>query len=172
MDLGKHQERMLTEQDYCLNFIVDSTLRGEGLTNQKIIEEFNSCQMDVDINRLNGILKVLQSDGYIERSQGRITSSGLGTISIRGTWICTRNGEYFKTTSGYVSESKMKNESESDQKELERLQKKNLELQNDALGYEQEIRKLKEKLLILNLLKEYWWVILTAGGIGRLLAEI
>ncbi|MDP3556806.1 MAG: hypothetical protein Q8T03_05485 [Bacteroidota bacterium] len=70
----------------------------------------------------------------------------------------------FHTFEGFTkSKLAYKNESE--------LSIKVLELQKDELEYKKKIRGLEEQLLILNLIKEYWWFILLCIGLGTLIGK-
>lgn len=68
---------------------------------------------------------------------------------------------------------------ENEESELKKLQLKNLELQNDNLEFlqtirdkESKIRELEFKIKKIELLKQYWWVMLVCIFLGGFLKEL
>lgn len=128
--LGKHQESMLMELDYCLNFIVHFTLVGESATIEKLLKEYSECKMSVDEKRLKSILYHLEIvDKFIKKGSGA-SKVGHGDINIKSTWESTWEGEYFQATSGYQKKVLIEGQAETDRKlyiEHEKLQNDRLE---------------------------------------------
>lgn len=77
----------------------------------------------------------------------------------------------FLDEGGFVGLYNKENKDYKDQKYKQQLEIDIKELQKENLEYERSIRSLNEELKISSLIKNYWWLIASAIGVGIVIGE-
>ena len=130
-------------------------------------------QLKLDDEGIKRIVNKLKSEGICLEDLDR----GYGAY---GELILTQLGHKIKTNHGSYSDYlKYLEREETRTNNLEQLQEQNLRLQNKNLTFqqtiqeqEQRIRDLDEQQKFINVIKEYWWLITSAFGLGILLSKV
>jgi len=83
--------------------------------------------------------------------------------------LLTPKGSKFN---GYVQTEIDNQLADNEKKEIDRIKKTNLILSNEKMEYEKTIRRLQKELSISGLLKNWWWLLVSAFSLGVVIGKI
>jgi len=83
--------------------------------------------------------------------------------------LLTPKGSKFN---GYVQTEIDNQLADNEKKEIDRIKKTNLILSNEKMEYEKTIRRLQKELSISGLLKNWWWLLVSAISLGVAIGKI
>jgi hypothetical protein len=145
-----------------LDKILNAFGNTEHLDKETILEIFNN-----DENEASNHVNILSKWGLI-RKIGEINGSKLGLLFYK-----EEQADIFMAEGGFVEKYKESEKKHKEENDLKLLEKKNLELQNEALSYQKtirdqdnRIRDLDERIKKFEMLKNYEWLIRLSVGIG------
>lgn len=145
-----------------LDKVLDAFGNNEHLDKETVLGIFNNDENEASVH-----INILSKLGLI-RKIGEIAGSKLGLIFYK-----EEQADFFIAQGGFVEKYKETEKELNESNELKLLEKRNLELENEALLYqttirekESNIRSLDEKLKKFEMLKNYEWLIRLGIGIA------
>lgn len=159
--------KLTKEQCVQLDQVLNAFGQNDNIDRKTVLEIFNQ-----DEKLAYSLVHVLVSNGLVSEV-GNVIDHDLPLMIFkeRPASIFIANGgfeaEYDKAAAKILSDTS-----------FQELQKKNIELQNENFAYLQTIREQEARLRsfdeqnkFVELLKSYWWIIVTAVGIGGVIAK-
>lgn len=159
--------KLTKEQCIQLDQILNAFGQNDNIDREKVLEIFNQ-----DEKLAYGLVHVLVSNGLVSEV-GNVIDHDLPLMLFkeRPAAIFMANGgfeaEYDKAAAKIIADTS-----------FQELQKKNIELQNENLAYQQTIREQEARLRSLDeqnkfveVLKNYWWLITGAFALGGAIAK-
>jgi len=128
-------------------------------------------QIIISQSERSRIFQILLDDNLIESGNGNLPDDYYIKLSKNGrnlldNWDGNEKLSIFKSYKSSI-EKKEKKENYMDE-----LKEKNLILSNESMEYKKIIRQLEEQLLITNLLKNYWYILVGCAIIGGIIVKI
>lgn len=121
-----------------------------------------------DINKIKEDFSDLQSEFYKANASEKLAGQDDELIC-----YCPKTTKFKREYGGFVNyylklkESKLKRESESIKDQNRQDDKDEIDRYKlEEFKYKKEIRRLEEEIKISSLLKNYWWLIISAIGVG------
>lgn len=154
--------KLTKEQCVQLDQVLNAFGQNDNIDREQILEIFNQ-----DEKLANSLVHVLVSNGLVSEV-GHVIDHDLPLMLLR-----ERPAVIFIANGGFEAEYNKAVAKITADTSFHELQKQNIELQNENLAYQQTIREQEARLRsfdeqnkFIELLKSYWWIIVSAFGIG------